>query len=116
MLLSAKSFSGSGSKLEDAFASIIMPCASWAHADKQPSRLKTGGIRTESYGSLAHSRTNTGPDALYCYRMEHGFIRVTRMQQITLHDITPELARRSGFPASSICSRPPNTVPAKMCT
>lgn len=31
------------------------------------------------------------------YRMEHGFIRVTRMRQIALSDITPELARRSGF-------------------
>jgi len=31
------------------------------------------------------------------YVMEHGFVRVTRMRQVTLHDITPELARRSGF-------------------
>ena len=31
------------------------------------------------------------------YQMEHGFVRVTRMKQITLHDITPELARESGF-------------------
>ncbi|HEY4113716.1 MAG TPA: hypothetical protein VGM17_06590 [Rhizomicrobium sp.] len=31
------------------------------------------------------------------YVMEHGFVRVTRMRQITLHDITPELARTSGF-------------------
>jgi hypothetical protein len=27
------------------------------------------------------------------YVMEQGFVRVTRMRQITLHDITPELAR-----------------------
>jgi hypothetical protein len=31
------------------------------------------------------------------YMLEHGFVRVTRMRQITLQDITPELARRSGF-------------------
>jgi len=31
------------------------------------------------------------------YQMEHGFVRVTRMRPITIHDITPELARRSGF-------------------
>lgn len=31
------------------------------------------------------------------YRMASGFIRVTRMRQIALADITPELARRSGF-------------------
>jgi hypothetical protein len=31
------------------------------------------------------------------YVMEGGFVRVTRMRQITIHDITPELARRSGF-------------------
>jgi hypothetical protein len=31
------------------------------------------------------------------YVMEDGFVRVTRMRQITLNDITPELARRSGF-------------------
>ena len=31
------------------------------------------------------------------YVMEDGFIRVTRMRQITLNDITPELARASGF-------------------
>jgi hypothetical protein len=29
--------------------------------------------------------------------MERGFVRITRMRQITLHDITPELARRGGF-------------------
>jgi hypothetical protein len=31
------------------------------------------------------------------YQMEHGFVRVTRMRQIALNDITPKLARRSGF-------------------
>lgn len=31
------------------------------------------------------------------YAMEQGFIRVTRMKQIALQDITPELARGSGF-------------------
>ena len=31
------------------------------------------------------------------YRMENGFVRVTHMRLITLQDITPELARRSGF-------------------
>ena len=31
------------------------------------------------------------------YVMERGFVRVTRMRQIALSDITPELARRSGF-------------------
>jgi hypothetical protein len=31
------------------------------------------------------------------YVMEHGFIRITRMRQIGLADITPELARQSGF-------------------
>ena len=31
------------------------------------------------------------------YIMEGGFVRVTHMRQITLRDITPELARRSGF-------------------
>jgi len=31
------------------------------------------------------------------YVMERGFVRVTRMRQITLQDIAPELARRSGF-------------------
>jgi hypothetical protein len=29
--------------------------------------------------------------------MEGGLIRVTRMRQIAMGDITPELARRSGF-------------------
>lgn len=29
--------------------------------------------------------------------MEGGFVRVTRMKQIAFGDITPELARRSGF-------------------
>jgi hypothetical protein len=33
------------------------------------------------------------------YVMERGFVRVTRMRQITLQDIAPELARRSGFSA-----------------
>jgi hypothetical protein len=31
------------------------------------------------------------------YVMEHGVVRVTRMRQIAIGDITPELARRSGF-------------------
>jgi hypothetical protein len=31
------------------------------------------------------------------YVMDSGLVRVTRMRQIALHDITPELARRSGF-------------------
>ena len=31
------------------------------------------------------------------YAMEGGFVRITRMRQITLNDITPDLARRSGF-------------------
>ncbi|HTK79953.1 MAG TPA: hypothetical protein VL286_05890 [Rhizomicrobium sp.] len=31
------------------------------------------------------------------YVMEGGLIRVTRMRQIAMGDITPELARRSGF-------------------
>jgi hypothetical protein len=31
------------------------------------------------------------------YQMERGFVRVTHMRQIALHDITPDLARRSGF-------------------
>ncbi|MGH7779784.1 MAG: hypothetical protein ACREQR_08150 [Candidatus Binataceae bacterium] len=29
--------------------------------------------------------------------MDQGFIRVTSIRQITIADITPELARRSGF-------------------
>jgi len=31
------------------------------------------------------------------YVMEHGFVCVTRMRQIELSDITPQLARKSGF-------------------
>ena len=31
------------------------------------------------------------------YVMGHGFVRVTRMKQIAIGDITPELARKSGF-------------------
>lgn len=31
------------------------------------------------------------------YPLEHGYIRVTRIRPIELSDITPELARRSGF-------------------
>ena len=31
------------------------------------------------------------------YRMEGGFVEVTSMRQISLADITPVLARRSGF-------------------
>jgi hypothetical protein len=31
------------------------------------------------------------------YKFENGFIHVTSITQITLADITPELARRSGF-------------------
>jgi len=31
------------------------------------------------------------------YPLEHGHIRVTKIRQIGLSDITPELARRSGF-------------------
>lgn len=31
------------------------------------------------------------------YPLEHGHIRITRIRQIELSDITPELARRSGF-------------------
>ena len=31
------------------------------------------------------------------YRMEGGFVEVTSMRQISLADITPALARRSGF-------------------
>lgn len=31
------------------------------------------------------------------YRMDPGFILVTSVRQITLADITPELAKRSGF-------------------
>jgi hypothetical protein len=31
------------------------------------------------------------------YPMERGFIEVTSIRQIALSDITPELARRSGF-------------------
>jgi hypothetical protein len=31
------------------------------------------------------------------YVMEQGFIRITRMRQIALADITPELAWQSGF-------------------
>ena len=31
------------------------------------------------------------------YVMEQGFIRITRMRQIAMSDITPELARQSGF-------------------
>ena len=31
------------------------------------------------------------------YRMERGFIEVTKLRPITREDITPELARRSGF-------------------
>jgi len=31
------------------------------------------------------------------YQMEHGFVHVTRMREITIRDITPELARKSGF-------------------
>jgi hypothetical protein len=31
------------------------------------------------------------------YRMERGFIEVTSIRLITREDITPELARRSGF-------------------
>lgn len=32
-----------------------------------------------------------------CYRLEEGHIVVTRITQITLQDITPALARKSGF-------------------
>lgn len=32
-----------------------------------------------------------------CYAMEPGFIEVTSIRQIELRDVTPELARRSGF-------------------
>jgi hypothetical protein len=31
------------------------------------------------------------------YPLERGFVRVTKIRQIELGDITPELARRSGF-------------------
>ena len=31
------------------------------------------------------------------YALEHGHVRVTKMRQIALGDITPDLARRSGF-------------------
>lgn len=31
------------------------------------------------------------------YRMEQGFIEVTSLRPITREDVTPELARRSGF-------------------
>ncbi len=31
------------------------------------------------------------------YPLEHGHVHVTRIRQIGLSDITPELARRSGF-------------------
>jgi len=31
------------------------------------------------------------------YKLEHGFVRVTKIRQIELSGITPELARRSGF-------------------
>ena len=31
------------------------------------------------------------------YALEHGFVRVTKIRRIALADITPELARRSGF-------------------
>lgn len=31
------------------------------------------------------------------YALEHGFVRVTKIREIALSDITPELARRSGF-------------------
>ena len=31
------------------------------------------------------------------YAMESGFVEVTSIRQIRLEDITPELARRSGF-------------------
>jgi hypothetical protein len=31
------------------------------------------------------------------YRLDRGFIEVTSIQRITLADVTPELARRSGF-------------------
>jgi hypothetical protein len=48
--------------------------------------------------------------------MEHGFIRVTRMRQITLQDITPELARRSGFSGVVDLLKPPSTARAKRST
>ena len=32
-----------------------------------------------------------------CYSLEHGHVRVTRIRQMELADITPDLARRSGF-------------------
>jgi hypothetical protein len=31
------------------------------------------------------------------YRLDNGFIEVTSIRRITLADVTPELARRSGF-------------------
>jgi hypothetical protein len=31
------------------------------------------------------------------YRMERGFVEVTSIRPITREDVTPELARRSGF-------------------
>ena len=31
------------------------------------------------------------------YPLQHGHVRVTRIRRIELSDITPELARRSGF-------------------
>jgi|SRR5215469_4470601 len=34
------------------------------------------------------------------YRLDSGYIEVTSMRRIALSDITPELARRSGFPGA----------------
>ena len=31
------------------------------------------------------------------YALEHGFVRVTKIREIALADVTPDLARRSGF-------------------
>ena len=49
------------------------------------------------------------------YRMEHGFIRVTRMREIALADITPELAHRSGFSGVVDLLKTASTARARRC-
>ena len=48
------------------------------------------------------------------YRMEEGEIQVDSIKPIGFPDITPALARESGFPALSICSRSPSTAKARI--
>jgi hypothetical protein len=50
------------------------------------------------------------------YRMEEGEIEIDSIDLIGFPDITPQLARASGFLGSSICSKSPNMAAAKTST